>query len=77
MLVNGKMITLLNKKDFLRIKFDDKDDDSISHTLKAFNFINKLLEKTDDFYRYEFKVLDIKGDTVVDIFLIPKVIIKS
>ena len=32
------------KKDFLRIKFDDKDDDSISHTLKAFNFINKLLE---------------------------------
>ena len=42
------------KKDFLRIKFDDKDDDSISHTLKAFNLINKLLEKTDDFYRYEF-----------------------
>ena len=38
---------------------------------------DKLLEKTDDFYRYEFKVWDIKGDTVVDIFLIPKVIIKS
>ena len=65
------------KKDFLRIKFDDKDDDSISHTLKAFNLIMKLLEKTDDFYIYEFKVWDIKGDTVVDIFLIPKVIIKS
>mgnify|MGYP001422392754 FL=1 len=63
------------KKDFLRIKFDDKDDDSISHTLKAFNLIMKLLEKTDDFYIYEFKVWDIKGDTVVDIFLIPKVII--
>ena len=71
------MMNLLKKKDFLRIKFDDKDDDSVSHTLKAFNFINKLLEKTDDFYRYEFKVWDIKGDTVVDIFLIPKVIIKS
>lgn len=65
------------KKDFLRIKFDDKDDDSISHTLKAFKLIDKLLEKTDDFYRYEFNVWDIKGDTVVDIFLIPKVIIKS
>ena len=65
------------KKDFLRIKFDDKDDDSVSHTLKAFNLINKLLEKTDEFYRYEFNVWDIKGDTVVDIFLIPKVIIKS
>ena len=65
------------KKDFLRIKFDDKDDDSVSHTLKAFNLINKLLEKTDDFYRYEFKVWDIKGNTVVDIFMIPKICISE
>ena len=65
------------KKDFLRIKFDDKDDDSISHTLKAFKLIMKLLEKTDDFYRYEFKVWDIEGNTVVDIFMLPKIIIGS
>ena len=65
------------KKDFLRIKFDDKDDDSISHTLKAFNLINKLLKKTDNFYRYEFKVWDIEGNTVVDIFMLPKIINSS
>ena len=35
------------KKDFLRIKFDDKDDDSISHTLKAYYLIDKMLNKVD------------------------------
>ena len=57
---------------FLRIKFNDAGDDSVSHTLKAFNLINKLLEKTDDIYRYDFKIWDSKGNTVVDIFMIPK-----
>ena len=60
------------KKDFLRIKFDDKDDDSVSHTLKAYYLIDKMLKKTDDIYRYDFKIWDSKGNTVVDIFMIPK-----
>ncbi len=52
---------------FLRIKFDDADDESLSHTLKAYRLIDKLLEKTDHKYTYEIDVKDIKGNTVVDI----------
>tara|TARA_Y100000816_G_C25810601_1_gene424310 strand:+ start:106 stop:309 length:204 start_codon:yes stop_codon:yes gene_type:complete len=52
---------------FLRIKFDDADDVSLSHTLKAYHLIDKLLEKTNHKYTYEIDVKDIKGNTVVDI----------
>ena len=52
---------------FLRIKFNDAGDDSVSHTLKAYNLIDKLLKKTDHKYAYDIDVKDIKGNTVVDI----------
>ena len=60
------------KKDFLRIKFDDKNDDSISHTLKVYNLINKILEKKDHIYKYDYKVWDSEGNTAVDIYIKPK-----
>ena len=52
---------------FLRIKFNDAGDDSVSHTLKAYRLIDGLLEKYDQKYKYKFDVKDIKGNTVVDI----------
>ena len=55
------------KNNFLRIKFNDAGDESLSHTLKAYNLIDKLLEKTDHKYAYDIDVKDIKGNTVVDI----------
>ncbi len=41
------------KNNFLRIKFNDAGDESLSHTLKAYHLIDKLLEKTDHKYTYE------------------------
>ena len=58
---------ITQKKNFLRIKFNDAGDESISHTLKAYNLIDKLLEKTDHKYAYDIDIKDIKGNTVVDI----------
>ena len=55
------------KNNFLRIKFNDAGDESLSHTLKAYHLIDKLLEKTDHKYTYDIDVKDIKGNTVVDI----------
>ena len=52
---------------FLRIKFKDAGDESVSHTLKAYRLIDNLLEKSDKKYKYKFDVKDIKGNTVVDI----------
>ena len=60
-------LLLMNKNNFLRIKFNDAGDESLSHTLKAYNLIDKLLEKTDHKYAYDIDVKDIKGNTVVDI----------
>ena len=57
----------MNKNNFLRIKFNDAGDESLSHTLKAYHLIDKLLEKTDHKYTYDIDVKDIKGNTVVDI----------
>tara|TARA_B100001059_G_C17697953_1_gene508496 strand:- start:517 stop:705 length:189 start_codon:yes stop_codon:yes gene_type:complete len=54
---------------FLRIKFNDADDESVSHTLKAYRLIDKLLDKCDQKYKYKIDVKDIKGNTVVDIFM--------
>ena len=55
------------KNNFIRIKFNDAGDESLSHTLKAYHLIDKLLEKTDHKYAYDIDVKDIKGNTVVDI----------
>ena len=54
---------------FLRIKFNDAGDESVSHTLKAYRLIDKLLDKCDQKYKYKIDVKDIKGNTVVDIFM--------
>jgi len=54
---------------FLRIKFNDAGDESVSHTLKAYHLIDNLLEKGDQKYKYKIDVKDIKGNTVVDIFI--------
>jgi len=59
----------MNKNNFLRIKFNDAGDESLSHTLKAYHLIDKLLEKGDQKYKYKIDVKDIKGNTVVDIFI--------
>ena len=57
------------ENNFLRIKFNDAGDESASHTIKAYRLIDKLLRKYDYKYKYDYKVNDIKGDTVVDIFI--------
>lgn len=57
------------KNNFLRIKFNDAGDESVSHTLKAYRLIDNLLDKCDQKYKYKIDVKDIKGNTVVDIFL--------
>ena len=44
---------------FLRIKFKDAGDESVSHTLKAYRLIDNLLEKSDKKYKYKFDVRDI------------------
>ena len=54
---------------FLRIKFNDAGDESVSQTLKAYRLIDNLLEKSDKKYKYKFDVRDIKGNTVVDIHI--------
>tara|TARA_B100001063_G_scaffold220453_1_gene225333 strand:+ start:379 stop:567 length:189 start_codon:yes stop_codon:yes gene_type:complete len=54
---------------FLRIKFNDAGDESASHTLKAYHLIDNLLKKGDQKYKYKIDVKDIKGNTVVDIFI--------
>ena len=59
----------MNRNNFIRIRFNDADDKSVSHTLKAYRLIDSLLEKGDQKYKYKFDVKDIKGNTVVDIFM--------
>jgi hypothetical protein len=59
----------MNRNNFIRIRFNDADDESVSHTLKAYRLIDSLLEKGDQKYKYKFDVKDIKGNTVVDIFM--------
>ena len=59
----------MNKNNFIRIKFNDAGDESVSHTLKAYRLIDSLLEKGDQKYKYKFDVKDIKGNTIVDIFM--------
>ena len=54
---------------FLRIKFNDAGDESALHTIKAYRLIDKLLRKYDYKYKYDYKVNDIKGNTVVDIYI--------
>jgi len=48
---------ITQKKNFLRIKFNDAGDESLSHTLKAYHLIDKLLEKTDHKYAYDIDVI--------------------
>ena len=59
----------MNKNNFIRIKFNDAGDESLSHTLKAYHLIDKLLDKNDHKYAYDNDVKDIKGNTIVDIFM--------
>lgn len=54
---------------FLRIKVDDVEDKSLHYTFKVYRLIEKLLRKYDYKYKYDYKVKDIKGNTVVDIFI--------
>ena len=44
----------IKKNNFLRIKFNDAGDESVSHTLKAYRLIDNLLEKCDKKYKYKF-----------------------
>ena len=57
------------ENNFLRIKFNDAGDESASHTIKAYRLIDKLLRKYDYKYKYDYKVNDIKGNTIVDIYI--------
>ena len=52
----------MNKNNFLRIKFNDAGDESLSHTLKAYHLIDKLLEKTDHKYVYDIDVKETLSD---------------
>tara|TARA_B100000003_G_C10829544_1_gene330345 strand:- start:7 stop:201 length:195 start_codon:yes stop_codon:yes gene_type:complete len=57
---------------FLRIKFDDIEDKSVSYTLNVYHLVDKLLEKFDEIYKYQFEVKEIRGKTVIDIFMTKK-----
>ncbi len=57
---------------FLRIKVDDVEDKSLRYTFKVYRLIEKLLEKYDYKYKYDYKVKDIKGNTVIDIYISSK-----
>lgn len=57
------------KNEFLRLKFDHKDDDSVSKTIKLYRCIDNILKKKDHIYKYDFKVWDSKGNTAVDIYI--------
>ena len=54
---------------FLRIKVDDVEDKSLHYTFNVYRLIEKLLRQYDYKYKYDYKVKDIKGNTVVDIFI--------
>ena len=57
------------ENNFLRIKFNDAGDESVSHTMKAYRLIENLLRKYDYKYKYDYEIKDFKGNTVVDIFI--------
>ena len=54
---------------FLRIKVDDVEDKHMSYIFKVYRLVDKLLSKYDYKYNYDFEVKDLKGNTVVDIYI--------
>ena len=41
---------MMLKNEFLRLKFDHKDDDSVSKTIKLYRCIDNILKKKDHIY---------------------------